>query len=158
VQFPNHLVSGTYYLIPWTDPYDVVPEDTLAVNINPDDPNEIDNNNYKAGVHPGLGTDGTTAIGTTIVATTVPNPDLVVTSVTAPAQALGGETFTVSWTVNNKGKGPAGGSWVDEVWLTDDPNTTSGLRLGQVSHDGGLDSKGTYTGTLTVTLSPSARG
>ena len=28
--------------------YDVVLEDTLAVNKNPDDPNQIDNNNYKA--------------------------------------------------------------------------------------------------------------
>ena len=46
---PAHLVSGTYYFMPWTDPYDVVLEDTLAVNVNPDDPNEIDNNNYKAG-------------------------------------------------------------------------------------------------------------
>ena len=43
--------------MPWTDPYDVVLEDTLAVNVNPDDPNQIDNNNYKAGrSRVGLGT------------------------------------------------------------------------------------------------------
>src|SRR5262249_6739971 len=75
VKLPDHLVSGTYYLMPWTDPYDVVLEDTLAVNVNPDNPSEIDNNNYKAGVSAG--------IGTNVIALAVPKPDLYVTSVNA---------------------------------------------------------------------------
>ncbi len=48
VTLPTGLVSGTYYITPWTDPYAVVLEDTLAINVNSDDPTEIDNNNYKA--------------------------------------------------------------------------------------------------------------
>ena len=48
VTLPDNVVSGNYYITPWTDPYDTVLEDTLADNINPDDPHEIDNNNYKA--------------------------------------------------------------------------------------------------------------
>jgi hypothetical protein len=150
VQIPDQLSSGTYYLMPWTDPYDVVLEDTLAVNANPDDPTEIDNNNYKAGR------------GTTVIATTVPEPDLTVTSVTPTAQALAGTPFTVTWTVKNQGKGLAGGSWVDHVWLTQspdvEPDLSNSLFLGAVTHDGELKAGEVYTGELTVTLSPAARG
>ena len=153
VKIPDHLVSGTYYLTPWTDPYDVVLEDTLAVNVNPDDPTEIDNNNYKAGT--------SDRPRHHVIAIHAPDPDLVVASVTPPAPALAGMPYTVSWTVKNPGHGPANGSWSDEVWLTDspnvDPNTGNGLRLGAVLHTDGLAVQGFYTGTLTVTLEPGAR-
>src|SRR5205823_5969075 len=96
VQVPDHLVSGTYYFMPWTDPYDVVLEDTLAVNVNPDDPNEIDNNNYKAGISAG--------IGTNVIALAVPKPELGIASVTSPANGTGGTQYTFSWTVSNQGK------------------------------------------------------
>ena len=75
-QMPDNLESGTWYITPWTDPYDVVLEDTLATNINPDDPHEIDNNNYKA-----------RAI--TIIALPIPKPDLVVESVEVAPHAYG---------------------------------------------------------------------
>ncbi len=92
----------------------------------------------------------------------VPKPDLYVTSVSAPSQSLAGVSYTVSWTVGNKGHGPGNGSWSDEVWLTDNPNVapsaSNALWLGLVTHEGGLDKGATYTGTLTVTLTPSARG
>ena len=39
VQIPQGLDSGTYYITPWVDPYGVVLQDELAVNVNPDDPN-----------------------------------------------------------------------------------------------------------------------
>ena len=115
VQVPEHLVSGTYYVTPWTDPYDVVPEDTLAVNVNPDDPNEIDNNNYKAGRSDGLGTHGHRA----------GHPQA------RPVRHLRHGRRRRPWAgrptpspgrSSNKGHGPANGSWTDEVWLTDDPN------------------------------------
>src|SRR6476661_7950639 len=48
VTLPDSLVSGTYYLMPWVDPFGTLLENTLANNVNPDDPNEINNNNYKA--------------------------------------------------------------------------------------------------------------
>ena len=41
-------ISGNYFILPWTDTFDVVFESTLDVNANPDDPNELDGNNYKA--------------------------------------------------------------------------------------------------------------
>ena len=45
---PPHVISGTYYLIPWADSYGNILEDPLEVNINPDDPNEYNSSNYKA--------------------------------------------------------------------------------------------------------------
>ena len=66
-------------------------------------------------------------------------PDLVVTSVTAPTQAHGGDNITVSWTVQNPSTGvaqPTG--WIDTVYLTNNPTnpldknaTTLTLGLGR---------------------------
>ncbi len=78
VVLPSVLAAGTYYLMPWTDPYDVVLEDTLAHLVNQDDPNQIDNNNYRARAIDILGA----------------KPDLVVTAVeTADAILAGGVLF-----------------------------------------------------------------
>ena len=87
VRIPREIESGTWYITPWADPLDVIPEDTLASNTNPDDPNNIDNNNYKARAIDVIGS----------------LPDLVVTEVVAPVSASGGDTITISWTVENLG-------------------------------------------------------
>ena len=152
VTLPTGLVSGTYYITPWTDPYAVVLEDTLAINVNPDDQTEIDNNNYKA-----------RAID--IIALRPddrPPPDLVVESVDVAPTGTGGEDFTINWSVGNTGAGNAGGSWVDEIWLTDQEqdsniNFSNSLLLGSVSHSK-LNVNEKYDDSLTVTLSPSAVG
>ena len=41
ITIPQQVASGTYYITPWVDPYGVVLQDELAVNVNPDDPNQI---------------------------------------------------------------------------------------------------------------------
>ena len=48
VTLPVNLDPGTYYITPWTDLYSAVLQDTLAVNVNPDDPNNFQSDNYKA--------------------------------------------------------------------------------------------------------------
>ncbi len=148
VTVPTGLVSGTYYITPWTDPYAAVLEDTLAINVNPDDPTEIDNNNYKA-----------RAID--IIALTKPKPDLLVADVQVTPEALGGTGYSVTWTVSNNGKGDASGTWEDEIWLAPtadvNPTTSNSLLLGRVAHSD-VASKDFYTSTLDVTLSPSAIG
>jgi len=85
VTLPDNLTTGTYYISAWSDSYDVVFEDTLATNINPDDPNELDGNNYSARAVQILGKD---------------KPDLIVSSVQAPSTQAG-QPLTVSWTVQN---------------------------------------------------------
>jgi YD repeat-containing protein len=147
VQLPDTLAAGTYYIMPWTDPYDVVLEDTLASNINPDDPNQIDNNNYKARAIDVLGA----------------LPDLVVTALEADAAVEAGTTIDVDWTVENQSLGharPAG--WVDYVYLSTDENPFADgagrLLLGSVKHNETLAPDAAYSASLSVTLSPSAVG
>ena len=148
VRLPTGLDSGTYYITPWTDPYAVVLEDTVAINVNPDDPTEIDNNNYKA-----------RAID--VIALSIPDPDLTVEEVVVAPTGTGGEEYTVDWRVYNAGKGDAGGSWIDEIWLTDDPdgniNQSNSLLLASVPQSK-LGDKERYDDSMTVTLTPSARG
>jgi subtilase family serine protease len=147
VQLPEGLRSGTYYIMPWTDPYKVVLEDSLAINNNPDDPHELDNNNYKARAITILGT----------------RPDLHVTAVAAPDAVWGGDTLTVSWTVQNKGFGRTGAAgWVDRVYLTTEPDPFQpGVRytyLGEFPRAHALAPGESYTTTRSIPLSPSAAG
>jgi subtilase family serine protease len=152
VQLPEDLASGTWYVTPWTDPYGVVLEDTLATNINPDDPHEIDNNNYKA-----------RAI--TIIALPIPEPDLVVESVEVVPHAYGGDLYEVTWTVKNVGLGVAepGGGWADRILLSnvaDEPTSHDHVYIldWQVVHTQPLGPGESYTESRTYQLSPSAEG
>ena len=148
VTLPLGLQPGTYYVTPWTDLYSAVLQDTLAINVNPDDPNNLYSDNYKAAQ----------------VAILAPLPDLIVTSVTAPAKAQGGDNFTVNWTVKDDGNGVAGPTgWIDTVYLTNDPTNPLDpnaitMTLGSVEHDAMLNPDATYGASLTVELSPSAVG
>ena len=143
-----NLQPGTYYITPWTDLYSAVLQDTLAMNVNPDDPNNLYSDNYKAAQ----------------IAILAPLPDLIVTSVTAPAKAQGGDNFTVNWTVENDGNGVAGPTgWIDTVYLTNDPTNPLDqnaitMTLGSVEHDAVLNPDASYNASLTVELSPSAVG
>ncbi|MCU0981341.1 MAG: hypothetical protein MUF25_19485, partial [Pirellulaceae bacterium] len=149
VTLPKDLSSGTYYITPWTDPYDVVLEDTLATNVNPDDPHEIDNNNYRA-----------RAIG---IIGLVLRPDLVVQAVTATDAAQGGEEFTVSWTVKNQGHAETtSATWLDRIYLCDGPDPlapgATALELAAIPHAASLAPGQQYTETRKIGLSPSAAG
>ncbi len=58
---------------------------------------------------------------------TVVPPDLTVTSATAPATAIMGETIAIDYTVENTGPGPAGGTtWVDRFYLSADMELGTG--------------------------------
>src|SRR5262249_53991130 len=136
-------VSGEYFITPWADTYDFVLEDTLATNLNPDDPNEVDNNNYKA--RP------ITVLGSQVA------PDLAVPEVIAPGQAKAGDPFPVEWTVANVGTGPTTTpAWVDRILLstTLDPRAPGARTrvLGQVVHSSPVAAQGSYTGQETFTL------
>ena len=148
VTLPDNLDPGTYYVTPWTDLYSAVLQDELAVNVNPDDPNNFQNDNYKA-------------LAITILA---PLPDLVVSSITAPASAHGGDNVNISWTVTNTGNGPAQPTgWIDTVYLTNDPTDPLNqnaitMTLGSVAQNSVLNAGASYNASLQVELSPSAVG
>ena len=153
VTLPEKMASGIYYITPWSDALDVVLEDTLAVNVNPDDPHEFDNNNYKARAIDIIGEDSPS----------IPLPDLVVTSAIPTAQAVGGTTYTATWTVENLGLGDTGdGGWVDALWISDMPTPgTIGAKewfLGAIQHQGALAKGASYTVEQIFSLAPSVAG
>ncbi len=164
VRLPDTIVSGEYYITPWVDPYATLLEDTLAINVNPDDPNEVNNNNYKAGGGDLagradlIGAPRIAVIGTPPV---ILKPDLLVTEVTAQAVAQGTETYDFSWSVRNDGEGTAG-SWKDEVYLADQPSLTAPgvnvFHLGTYQNLQSLEPGESYTNSQTVLLNPAAKG
>ena len=139
--------TGELYITPWSDAYDVVLEDTIDIYVNPGDPNALDGNNYSS---------------RPITVLLAPPPDLVVASVLPQASAIGGQDFTVQWTVRNDGAAEIGGGWIDTVYLTDTTTLeapgANALFLGTFFHDGALAPGQNYTEQRTFALSPAAAG
>src|SRR3546814_12632458 len=84
--------------MPWVDPYATLLEDSLATNVNPDDPAEINSSNYRA-----------RAIDIVGVPPQVFTRAIAVDSVVADPFGTGGGDFTVSWTVKAGGNATATG-------------------------------------------------
>ncbi|WP_051319435.1 CARDB domain-containing protein, partial [Chitinimonas koreensis] len=145
VTIPDGVLSGNYYLTVWSDAYDTILEDTLASNLNPDDPGQLDNNNYKARPIAILG---------------ATPPDLAVTEVGAPAVGEAGGSYSFSYTVQNKGDAFEG-QWTDTVYLADDPDLDKAKEvwvLGSYSQARALGQGERYTVAQTVQLAPSLKG
>ena len=141
-------VAGEWYITPWSDAVDIVIEETFDINNNPDDPNEIDNNNYKA--RP------LTIIGRAV-------PDLEVTEVIPLATAIAGGNFSVDWTVTNRGASITDeAKWTDTIYLSSSPqlNNQSATywTLGRINHQRSLDIGESYSASLDVNLAPDVSG
>ena len=142
---PEHI-QGVYEIMVYTDAWNQVFELTFDVNINPDDPNAIDNNNFKTADEP-----------LTVLYT--PPADLEVTDVTVPDTAMGGEKVTVSWTVANNGSNVTDlDRWADAVYVADDATGTHKTLVFGLLHEGALERGQSYTRSLDFTLPPSAAG
>ncbi len=87
------------------------------------------------------------------------HPDLVAQNVVVPASAQSGAPLTVTWRVTNSGSGAAGGSWVDNVYLSAD-NTLDGsdVLLGSVNAPSALAAGASYNSTLTATVPNGTNG
>jgi RHS repeat-associated protein/uncharacterized repeat protein (TIGR01451 family) len=85
--------------------------------------------------------------------------DLLPTSVTAPTSAMGGQSITVAWQVQDQSPIAVTGSWQDSVYLSATPAITSGsILLGSAVHAGGLADNASYDGSLTTALPALAPG
>lgn len=124
---PVDLAPGTYYIIVRTDSFDYVYEVPL------------EGNNDRAA----------TATQVTLAAV----PDLSVTSVMAPDDAVSGRPFDVSWTVRNLGA-TTGASWYDSVYLSRDQllDRSTDTYAGYLYQPGGLAGGDQYTATGTFTV------
>ena len=150
VTLPQHL-SGQLFITPQTDLYEQLDQTTLASNVNPDDPNELRSDNFKAAP---------------IIILPQPPPDLVVTAIKVPASAAAGTVYPVTWTVTDQGNGATQDSqWYDGVYLSDSPtynplgNAAQGqINLGYFLHTGALSSGQSYTMQESILLSPAYSG
>ncbi|MFW5833807.1 MAG: CARDB domain-containing protein, partial [Pseudomonadota bacterium] len=103
------------------------------------------------------------AIPLAIEAVPVPPPDLVMTLVSAPPEVFDGNSFTVRWTVDNRGIGPTqSGFWTDTVWLTYGPgrpdSSRGDFKLGTFGHNGVLEVGDAYTNSASVQVPEGVRG
>ncbi|MEX2307284.1 MAG: CARDB domain-containing protein [Pirellulales bacterium] len=118
-------LSGDFYVIVRTDATNLVFEDNL------------EGNNDVASAMP-------ISVTRNPIADLAPN--LAVTNVDAPAQVISGQSFTVSWTVENTGDLTAAGSWYDAVYLSPDQifDRATDFYLGFKQRPGGLVPGGSY--------------
>ena len=145
VQIPEGMRSGQYHLTVWSDTYDAILEDTLAVNINPDDAGQVDNNNYKARPMAVLG---------------ITPPDLSVTAAVAPAAAAAGAGYDFSYTVTNRADA-FDGIWTDRVWVANNADLSKATvrwLLGEYRQERSLGLGESYSVTQSVALAPSVAG
>lgn len=99
--------------------------------------------------------------GKPIEITTPQRPDLVVTSITAPATAAQGETIQVTWTTRNDGTAGTFGGWTDEIWLTGTDGVSPETRLAEVYRGtalaAGTEVSETWSASLPTDLALGAR-
>ncbi|MEX2553759.1 MAG: CARDB domain-containing protein, partial [Actinomycetota bacterium] len=145
-KIPKHM-QGIYELMVYSDAWNNVFELTFDVNINPDDPNQLNNNNYKTAGEP-----------LTILYTQP--ADLEVTHVTTPETARGGSQITVGWTVANNGANVTDlDRWADAIYVSPTPELGPGsIMVFGLLHEGALQRGQSYTHEATFTLPPGAEG
>ncbi len=104
-------------------------------------------------------TDNNQSVSDALAVELTPPPDLVVTDIDAPEEALEDTLIDVQWTVRNNGAGEATPGWVDRVWLQDatDPDADP-IELGTFSYAVPLQPGTAYTRQETVRIAPRIPG
>ena len=124
------LGAGTYYILVQADAQSRQPENN-------------ENNNFKS---------------ESLAISLPPVPDLIVSQIDAPIEAVGGRTIQFSWTVTNQGTGPATGTWYDRVLLSTDTAVGDDLLLGNFTFTGTIEPGESMTRTQSYTLPVSFEG
>src|SRR5690606_25828988 len=99
--------------------------------------------------------------GRALSSTLTPPPDLVVTSVTPPADAESGQEVELQWTVENQGPGPTRvDTWRDVVYLSPTAtfDSSTAVVLGSFRHVGVLVPDASYTGSGFVRVPDGVEG
>jgi len=118
-------LNGQYFIAVATDVTNAVPEDAFETN--------------------------NTSVSTQFV--TIRAPDLVVTSLNAPAAAQFGQGLNVSWVVQNAGTATATAPWNDRVYLSTVSNHLSGATLLLTAPaPGSLTPGASYTNAPTIQI------
>ncbi|MCB1090441.1 MAG: Ig-like domain-containing protein, partial [Verrucomicrobiae bacterium] len=148
VTLPVNTAGQNFFITVWTDANDQVFEIATSSNVNPDAPNDLQGNNFKA---------------TPFRMFLTPPADLEVTNVTAPTSAEGLSEVTIEWTVQNNGAVATDRDrWADAIYLSTDDDLHDGQGkqwlVFAVPHAGALQLGESYTESATFLLPPSAEG
>ena len=87
-----------------------------------------------------------------VVGTILPEPEVVVGSIAAPAQALGLQQVPITYTLINNGNGAAIGPWSDEVFVASDAAGDNLQSLGTFVFEGTIAAGQTISREVNVTL------
>lgn len=79
-------------------------------------------------------------------------------SIVTPDSAFCNQTIQISWTITNNGVGPAKGTWVDKIYLSNDNQIGLDTLLATFSHTDSLDPGQSYTITDSVLLPDNIQG
>ena len=85
-------------------------------------------------------------------------PDLTITNVSVPVEAVAGQQIDVVWTVTNQGQGTASGSWADLAYLSEDAALDPNDTAGRLTFNQPLPPGESYTRALTLTVPADAPG
>ncbi|MCW5625863.1 MAG: hypothetical protein KIT73_14215, partial [Burkholderiales bacterium] len=81
-----------------------------------------------------------------------PLADLVVSSITAPLDALSGQSVPITWTLTNQGTADIEGSWVDQIYLSGDAQIGADTFFGSFTFEGRLAAGESVTRTQAIDL------
>ncbi|MEM9589389.1 MAG: pre-peptidase C-terminal domain-containing protein, partial [Planctomycetota bacterium] len=85
--------------------------------------------------------------------TLLPPADLVIGTVTVPADSAVGAPVSITYTVQNQGVNPARGRWNDSLFLSNDSEfSLDDVALGVVQHEGDVPGGSEYSETLITSL------
>ncbi len=129
VTLPSNLVSGTYYLTAWVDPYGTLIQSELAHQHQPRRPQRNPERQLQGRQrHHGRNGDHRPA-----AAAAAPQPDVAVVAVSADPAGQATQNFTFSWTVTNTGPGVAASSatapWNDTIYLANAPTLAAATNV-----------------------------
>ncbi|WP_053540396.1 ELWxxDGT repeat protein [Anabaena sp. WA102] len=121
-------ISGSFYLFAKTDAGNSLYEGTVENNNVAYDP-------------------------TSVVVSLAQPADLVVGTITIPANGVTGQSASITYTVTNEGSNAVVGNWSDSLYLSKDGQwDINDLFLGQVDNSREVLSGNSYTNTLTASL------
>jgi subtilase family serine protease len=82
-----------------------------------------------------------------------PLPDLTVSAVTAPVDAVSGSSITLTWTITNQGtQDIVNGRWSDRVWLSNDTAVGGDQYFGDFRFEGSLAAGASITRSQSIDI------
>ncbi len=99
------------------------------------------------------------AVSNQIHATLPPLVDLIVTDISAPEDALSGQTIPISWTIRNQGERDiVDGQWTDVIYFSYDGGVSNNYYVGSYTFTGSLDAGQSVTRQVDITLPSTLEG